>query len=420
MASKPADAGLRAKLVGELSAIGVLDSPSLTEAFATVPRHVFLPHVPLEQVYANRSHDLKRDGDALTSSSTPPSMMAIMLAQLDVRRGDHVLEIGTGSGYNAAMLSHLAGPDGHVTTIEFESDLAESARAALDAAGHARTDVVCGDGRHGWTPHAPYDRVIATTCLNDIPAPLWDQLAPSGKLVVPLALRQTQTAIAFEKRGTLLSSLSSTCCSFVHVRASGAWPIDRRELDGLPGATLEACPESRVDADAVLAALFEPTRDCGTGVHLSVGEFLFGLRLWLELELPGYFEIAAAATALGSLLVPRLVTLGNTVSTGFVQDAERSLAALVLPKGEEVSLAHANDVGTTTAVFEFQVRQFGDRESAAKRLLDSVQAWDRAGRPFRGISSALKVTAHRLPADSAATARLVLDRTETRFLVDWR
>jgi protein-L-isoaspartate O-methyltransferase len=117
-----------------------------------------------------------RDGE-LVSSSSQPSLMARMLAELRVADGDRVLEIGAGTGYNAALLAHRLG-DGLVTTVDLEPEITESARAHLAAAGH-RPTVVTGDGSRGVPEHAPYDRIIATCALTSIPRAWPAQCAPA-------------------------------------------------------------------------------------------------------------------------------------------------------------------------------------------------------------------------------------------------
>src|SRR6202022_2513641 len=116
----PAFAELRARLVAELRARGALHDPRVAEAFARVPRHVFVPDVSPEEVYADRSIAIKLEDGIPISSSSQPAIMAEMLEMLAVREGDRVLEIGAGSGYNAAPIAELAGPSGYVQTLDID------------------------------------------------------------------------------------------------------------------------------------------------------------------------------------------------------------------------------------------------------------------------------------------------------------
>lgn len=131
----------------------------------------------------------ERPGDHIgrvpSSSGSQPSIVADMVATLDVHPGQSVLEIGTGTGWNAALLSHLAGDHGRVVTIEVDPGLAQATRQALTTAGfHAL--VITGDGLDGYPPGAPYDRVISTAAIREVVPAAWlDQLRPGGRVVTP-------------------------------------------------------------------------------------------------------------------------------------------------------------------------------------------------------------------------------------------
>lgn len=121
-----------------------------------------------------------------TSSASDPSVVAVMLAALGAKPGHRVLEIGTGTGYNAALLAeHLGGE--HVTTIEVDPALARAARLALRATGYRDVRCIIGDGEQGYPPHAPYDRVIATAAAYRIPYPWIAQAVPGGRVLLPWA-----------------------------------------------------------------------------------------------------------------------------------------------------------------------------------------------------------------------------------------
>ncbi len=151
---------LRDRLVDRLCAAGSICTNQVAEAFRLVPRHVFLPGVESAGAYADEAIPTKWEPDGRPiSSSSQPAIMAIMLEQLGVEPGQRVLEIGAGTGYNAALLGHLVGEAGAVTTVDIDADLVEQGRRHLDAAGLAQVSVVCGDGADGWAENAPYDRI---------------------------------------------------------------------------------------------------------------------------------------------------------------------------------------------------------------------------------------------------------------------
>ncbi|WP_306324360.1 MULTISPECIES: methyltransferase domain-containing protein [unclassified Streptomyces] len=199
----------RARLVREIERSGVWGADSVwREAFAAVPRHLFVPYyflgVPggyerlwgehpdperrerwLRGAYADEPLATRlRDGE-LVSSSSQPSLMARMLVDLRVRDGDRVLEIGAGTGYNAALLAHRVGEE-NVTSVDLDPEITESARAHLAAAGY-RPTVVTGDGARGCPERAPYDRIMATCALRSVPPEWLGQCAPGARILAPVS-----------------------------------------------------------------------------------------------------------------------------------------------------------------------------------------------------------------------------------------
>src|SRR5262249_47679139 len=133
-----------------------------------------------------------------------------------------VLEIGAGTGYNAALLSDLVGPAGQVTTIDIDAEIAAEAEAHLAAAGYTSVRVLAGDGCLGVPDGALYDRVILTVGASDI-CPAWlEQLADGGLLVLPLWLRAAEASVAFRKRDGRVLSESLTACGFMRLRGAQA------------------------------------------------------------------------------------------------------------------------------------------------------------------------------------------------------
>ncbi|WP_316760884.1 methyltransferase domain-containing protein [Streptomyces herbicida] len=203
-------ASARAALVREIDASGAWDEdPVWREAFQQVPRHLFVPYYyigvlggyercwgespdPGERerwvrgAYADSPLATRvRDGE-LVSSSSQPSLMADMLAALRVRDGDRVLEIGTGTGYNAALLAHRLGDDDLVTTVDLDPEITESARQHLAAAGYHPV-VVTGDGARGVAERAPFDRIIATCTVPTVPRAWLAQCGPGARILAPLS-----------------------------------------------------------------------------------------------------------------------------------------------------------------------------------------------------------------------------------------
>jgi protein-L-isoaspartate(D-aspartate) O-methyltransferase len=151
---------------------------------------VFLPGIPVEEAYSHGNVVTHRDaGGVAVSSASSAGTVAGMLQQLEVRPGHRVLEIGAGNGYNAVLLARLAGPQGQVTTVEIDAEVAAGARRNLTAAGYPGVRVICGDGADGYPAAAPLDRIIVTAGAWDIPPAWLEQLAPAGRIVVPLRIR---------------------------------------------------------------------------------------------------------------------------------------------------------------------------------------------------------------------------------------
>ncbi len=193
------------KLADQLVAGGAIMDPAWGEAFAATPRHVFVPRFFdgdqeikddagdrwLDAVYADVTLLTDRlpaagyDGTLPTSSSSRPRIMAIMLDRLDVHPGMRVLEIGTGTGYNAALLCHRLG-DGGVATVDLDPDLTNSAAVRLGKLGYHPT-IVAADGAEGLPATAPYDRILATCAITHIPPEWIRQLTDGGRIVAPFA-----------------------------------------------------------------------------------------------------------------------------------------------------------------------------------------------------------------------------------------
>jgi protein-L-isoaspartate(D-aspartate) O-methyltransferase len=207
-------------MVTELKDAGVLVTPMVESAMNRVPRHRFIPEVDVASAYLDRAVVVKHGQDgAAISSASQPAMVAIMLERLSLSPGQRVLEIGTGTGYNAALLAAIVGPQGQVVSIELEPDLARRARTILTELATGPVEVVLGDGVEGFARRGPYDRVIVTTGAPEIASAWRDQLAEGGRLVVPLVgERGAGTVVDFQKIDGLLVRGSETPCGFLPMR----------------------------------------------------------------------------------------------------------------------------------------------------------------------------------------------------------
>jgi len=182
----------RALMVESEVAAGGIKDPALLAVMRTVPRHEFVPPEVRAYAYYDMAVPI---GEHQTIS--PPFIVAWMTRQLDPRPTDRVLEIGTGSGYQAAILSGLVR---EVYTIEIVKPLAERAGATFKKLGYKNITAKLGDGYQGWAEHAPFDKIIVTCSPEKVPQPLIDQLREGGKLVAPLGQRYQQTLFVMVKQ----------------------------------------------------------------------------------------------------------------------------------------------------------------------------------------------------------------------------
>jgi protein-L-isoaspartate(D-aspartate) O-methyltransferase len=215
--------------------VGTSD-PRVLDAIRAVPRHAFVPGADLTDAY---NPDLavitkRSPAGAALSCASVPYLVAAMLDQLDVHDGHRVFEAGAGTGWNAALLATLAGPNGHVSTIDIDPEITAQAAASLARAGFPGVHVATGDAGLGVPENAPYDRAIITIGSLDIPPAWFGQLKPGGRLVVPLRWRgQTQSVALVLGEDGLLRSDSVFLCGFVPMIGQG-WErsaaIDSRDL----------------------------------------------------------------------------------------------------------------------------------------------------------------------------------------------
>jgi protein-L-isoaspartate(D-aspartate) O-methyltransferase len=410
------DRGVQARLdalVDRLKSAGHIRSAAVEAAFRAAPRHLFLPGEPLERVYADEAIVTRfRDGLPISSSSQPAAM-AIMLEQLDVRPGHRVLEIGAGTGYNAAMLARLAGPDGTVVTVDLDADITADARAHLRAAGYGNVVVLTRDGALGAPEHAPFDRIVLTVGAWDV-APAWrDQLAAGGRLLLPLWLRGAQRTVAFERANGHLASVSVSSCAFMRLRGDFAGPEGFLPLGGLAGlggsgeASLDLSVEDRakVDAAAVRRWLDQP------GPEVPVGELSEGQSLWqnlifrLALQEDGLCQLSADLQRSTFPLAARLSAITATYGWTLGLLGAGGLALLLRSEG-----------ATEERPLPLVVQAFGPDRAPAERLAAAVRAWLAEGDGAR--EPRLRIYA-KGAAPALSSGGTLIPKRQTDVVVDW-
>jgi protein-L-isoaspartate(D-aspartate) O-methyltransferase len=411
---------LNGALINGLKANGYICTPEVEAAFHAVPRHLFVPDVSLEKAYSDRSIPTKHLDGQLVSSCSQPSMVAIMLEQLGLEPGHKVLEIGAGTGYNAALMAHIVGKEGQVITVDIDDDIVAHAGEHLAAAGSNRVQVVCADGGYGYIDAAPYDRIILTVGASDICPAWWEQLKSHGRLVLPLEIKDSQMSIAFEQAEGYLESVSARGCRFMTLRGNfAASPVKRVQLGSEPGLFLEIRDERSIDGEAVHGWLTGIHKDWSTGIEVMLQEIMGRLRSWLALHEPSLGSLTATGDMVDGELVPPLLGLGGewkSVST-IVLAGESGLATLMRPPGQPAPLADINELYAGETPFTLFVRQFGSDETLSQRLIELVNTWDDAGRPS---NEELRIRAYPKDADYAnSEGEFVYERQWTRFVLDW-
>jgi protein-L-isoaspartate(D-aspartate) O-methyltransferase len=199
----------------QLRGRGIRDAKVL-EAMRAVPRHEFVPPQYVGAAYDDRPLPI---GESETISQ--PYMVAAMSVAAGVEPGDKALEVGTGSGYQAAILAHLGA---QVYTMERNSLLADAARQRLARLGYKQVEVLCGDGSEGYPPAAPYDVIVVTAAAPKVPFTLLDQLADGGRLAIPVGTLQRQDLLlVFKHAGQTVTRMLDPCM-FVPLIGKYAWP----------------------------------------------------------------------------------------------------------------------------------------------------------------------------------------------------
>ncbi len=194
---------------------GISDDRVLA-AMRKVPRHLFMQGLSRDHAYGDMALPIGQD-----QTISQPYMVAIMTELLELKGSERVLEIGTGSGYQAAVLAELAA---EVFTVERIAALAESAAHVLAALNYQKVTVLTADGTLGAPEYAPFDRIIVTAAAPEIPQPLLDQLADGGILVAPVGDRFSQQLVQAIRSGNTFHKNYQTHCIFVPLLGRHGWP----------------------------------------------------------------------------------------------------------------------------------------------------------------------------------------------------
>jgi protein-L-isoaspartate(D-aspartate) O-methyltransferase len=296
------------------------------------------------------------------------------------------------------MMSWLASPEGQVTTVDIDPDVTERARRLLDAAGYERVNVVLADADNGVAEYAPYDRIIVTVGAWDIP-PAWvDQLAPSGRLVVPLRMRGLTRSLELEREGDHLVSRSAMICGFVPMQGAGA---NREQLVSLCGTKAEVRFDDNWPGEQVpdLEGVLDTERaEAWTGVAIGGMESFETLQLWLAAAFPGFGKLRA-----------------NTDQRSVLVDDDNMWFDCAAVADDSVTYLTTRRV--EPGVSEFGAHAFGPYATdLADKMAEQVRMWDREQRHGPGPSFAvwpLSTPDERLPEG------LVINKRHHRITISW-
>ncbi|GAB3449154.1 methyltransferase, FxLD system [Actinophytocola sediminis] len=391
---------VRHKVVDDLIAEGTIVSAQVTAAMRRVPRESFVPGVCLDDVYhPYNGVVIKRDKDGNSISSvSSPQLQAHMLEQAEITAGMRVLEIGSG-GYNAALLAELVGTTGQVTTVDIDQDITDRASLLLARTGYPRVNVVRADAEHGVPEHAPYDRILVTAGVWDIP-PAWvDQLTDRGRLVVPLSLRGLSRTIAFDRADGCLISRSSKLFGFVPIRGAGVHESTLLVMRG-GEVTLrfDDAPPAGFNLDQ--GVLDTPRVEVWSGATIGRFEPWATAQMWLATVLPGFCR----------------VVVDRERDTGLITPPGRHTAAAAAISGGNLAYVTTRDTADQTEV-EFGVHAFGSHAiELAEEVAEQLRIWARDHR--RGPGPQIRVYPHGTP-DARLAAERVIDKKHSRITISW-
>lgn len=366
----------RKSMVETLEASPDLADPSVLAAFATVPRHMFVPTgTPLSDAYdidqaIMTRHDLT--GMPISSVSAP-WLQAQMAHAAHLRPGDRVLEIGSG-GYNAALLAEIVGEQGTVVTVDVDPWVTARAQRFLEATGYGdRVEVITADAELPLPGQHVFDAIIVTVGAWDIPPAWTDQLAPAGHLVVPLGMGLTTRSLSFRRQDDHLVATSSQVCGFVPMQGIGAHVRHQLHLTDPAGIPVTFTSDSvmPLNPDDLGQMLSGESIEAWSGVSIGPGQVdLSGMLLWMashESEWCG-----AMSPAGGAIHPDKVLTLWPNALVTF--DAFVTLTMR--------NLSSSSSLSTAEDGFELGARGFGPEGSkVAARVSALLRAWDQAGRP---------------------------------------
>jgi protein-L-isoaspartate(D-aspartate) O-methyltransferase len=376
---------LQKKLTAELIDKKLIKTKEVENAFLSVPRHLFLPGVEPEKVYSDIPIVTKWNGKYPVSSSSQPSAMAIMLEQLELEPGLKILEIGAGTGFNAALMANITGENAKVVTVDIDKEICNSAEANLKSAGYERVKVICGDGAAGYPAEAPYDRIILTAGVWDINPDWFRQLKPGGILLLPMVISiKDQMTIAFKRVDDHLESTSISGCKFMELQGNYPKPANFIEI----GVTIGLCSKYELDInkEKFYSEFKNQTNDYPLEIKVTGREIHQSLLPWLEIFEPKFCFIASnidTTEILGLPVLPEYKGRSAPLLYGLADTKSICLLNFTEEKTEHGDL--------NLKYYTINLRNFGKDGELAERFAILLAKWNNAAKP--GIND-IKVKAY--------------------------
>ena len=378
--------GLINKLADDLKSKGALKTSRVEDAFRSVGRHLFVADVPLDQIYLDKSIYTKRIKGVAVSSSTTPSFMSKWLELLQLEPGHKVLEIGAGTGYNAALMAHIVGETGHVVTIDVDKHFYEMSLANLSNAGFGNVDVICADGGYGYPSKGPYDRIILSVGGFDI-APAWiEQLKPGGTLVMGLNLNGLDRLVSFSRTEYGLESTDLEASNYTKLQGDFAGSSKIKQIGPQPELFLTADEDPSLDNQSIYDLLVGDHKCLDTDVQVTGWDLVGGLGSWLNIHEPTFSSLAAIGSMIERGIVPLLFANSKIayappfVSTQ-VLISKTSLIGLSCPPESKSPFIEMSDDDSFDVKANLFVKQYGQDDALSEKVIDLIIAWEQSGRP---------------------------------------
>lgn len=392
----------RRQLVDQLRSQGWITRPEVAAAFSAVPRHLFAPAgTSIETAYANDVVVTRRGSDGkATSSISAPWLQAYMVETAGLRPGARVLEIGSG-GYNAALIAEVVGPAGTVVSVDIDVQVVAHARGALARAGYPQVEVVHADGAHGHPADGLWDAVLVTVEASDLPPAWTDQLAPGGRLVVPLRMRGNTRCLTLQPAGDHLAATASVQCGFVAMQGNGRNPARHVRLRGDDAVLHLDDDTTTTNAEALRAALGGPRVEVSSPVtvDMSMSTCLESLHLWLASQPRPYGVLRVDRDRTAGLLDPQDRFFCPTLLTS------DSLAYLTMRRQDRTT-------------WQLGGHGFGPHATRLTNdLMELIAAWDQQFRAGAGPDITVHPADTRLP--DTGRLRLLVPRRHTLTAITW-